>query len=102
MAIEPITGRLHTATAPKTNSKSGVETNNPEQAVPSDNDSIAITANAAEIKRALATTSAAPVVDIDKVAVVKQAISDGTYTIDPEKIAQKITQFDLPISQNST
>jgi negative regulator of flagellin synthesis FlgM len=37
---------------------------------------------------------AAPVVDTQRVEQVKQAISDGTYEVNAQKVADKLMQFE--------
>jgi negative regulator of flagellin synthesis FlgM len=38
-----------------------------------------------------------PVVDTKRVEQVKQAIMDGSYTVDPVRIAEKMTEFDMAL-----
>jgi len=38
-----------------------------------------------------------PVVDTKRVEQVKQAILDGSYNVDPTKIAEKMIEFDLAL-----
>ena len=35
-------------------------------------------------------------IDMDKVAAIKAAIAEGRYPVDPEKIAEKMIELDLP------
>lgn len=39
-------------------------------------------------------------IDIERVARVKQAIAAGNYPVDPEKIAEKMLDLDLPIARH--
>ena len=102
MAIDSISGRLQSITAAKTNPKNNIETDKAATTSKTQGDSIDITANAARINRALEAAADLPVVDDDRVATIKQALADGTYTVDAEKIAQKMTQFDSLTNPNST
>lgn len=102
MAIDSITGRLHSTSAPKTNQKNNVETSNAPTAGKTRGDSVDLTANAARINRALESAESLPVVDNDRVSAAKQALASGTYSVDAEKIAQKMSQFDSLIKPDST
>ena len=37
-----------------------------------------------------------PPVDTDKVAAIRQAIANGSYSVDPKAIADKMIALDLP------
>ncbi|PKM10400.1 MAG: flagellar biosynthesis anti-sigma factor FlgM [Gammaproteobacteria bacterium HGW-Gammaproteobacteria-3] len=102
MAIDPISSRLQSATISKTGTKTNSETGPAQSTNKTHGDNIEITANSAKINKALESARSEPIVDNDRVAVIKQALSDGTYTIDANKIAQKLTQFDSLLNQNSS
>ena len=40
--------------------------------------------------------SAGPPVDSEKVAAIRAAIQSGNYPVDPQKIAERMLEFDLP------
>lgn len=101
MAIEPIASRLTSAATTKSPVKTGNETNATTVKPEPNNDRIEITANSGQIKRALDSAASLPVVDNERVASIKQALAEGTYAIDPERIAQKISQFELLSSEDS-
>ena len=102
MTIDSISGRMQSTTATKTNQKNSIDTNKAPTTSGTRGDSIDLTTNTARISKALELASALPVIDNDHVASVKQALANGTYTIDAEKIAQKMTQFDSLFNQDST
>lgn len=95
MSIESITGRAHSPPpALKTTPKS--EIGNDKQPIVGravKNDSVAITDTAQGIKKALEHASTA-VVDVARVATVKKAIADGSYQIDPNRIAEKMIRYE--------
>ena len=102
MAIE-ITGKTNSPIQIKTIPKSGVEG---EKKVAVTNtvkdDSIALTTTTQEIKKALGSSSALPV-NIEKVNSIKKALADGSYSINAEKVAKKLIQFEKLLPQeNST
>ncbi len=101
MAIEPIASRIPNAATTKSPAKPGIETGAATVKSESNNDRIEITANSGQIKRALDTAANLPVVDNERVASIKQALAEGTYAIDPERIAQKISQFELLSTEDS-
>lgn len=102
MAIESINGRLQNAPAAKTSPKTAPDTGKLTATPSSGKDSVDITAKSAGIKNALSADNGASVVDADKVARIKQAISEGAYIIDAEKVAQKITEFESLLTDDST
>lgn len=103
MAIE-ITGKASNPIPIKTSPKSGA---NGEQKVAATvtekNDTVALTSTTQEIKKAIGLSSALPV-DIDKVNAVKKTIADGSYTVNAEKVAKKLIEFEklMPQENNST
>lgn len=101
MAIEPIASRLPSTATTKSPVKPGNETGATAVKTEPNNDSIEITANSGQIKRALDSAASLPVVDNERVASIKQALAEGTYAIDPERIAQKISQFELLSTEDS-
>jgi negative regulator of flagellin synthesis FlgM len=100
MAIE-ISGRLNSPTPIKTASKAGSTDENRIDAVNAENDDSVALTTAQEIKKAVGSTSASPV-DMERVKAIKQALADGTYQINAERIAQKLIQFEnlMPSDNN--
>lgn len=93
MAIEPIANRMsgaaNTNQPVKTANATGVTTIKSK----STDDRIEITANSDQIKKALDSAVNLPEINDERVASIKQALAEGSYSIDPERIAQKISQF---------
>lgn len=101
MTIESITGRTHTSPTIKSTPKAEIESGK-NAAVKSTerNDSIAITAIAQGIKKAVDSSSDA-VVDVARVASVKKALADGSYQINAERIAEKMLHYEKLMPQDS-
>lgn len=102
MAIE-ITGKAISSIPIKTPPKAGVEGEKKVAVANTEKtDSVALTATTQEIKKAFGSSSALPV-DIERVNSVKKALADDSYSINAEKIAKKLIQFEKLLSQeNST
>ena len=66
------------------------------------NDSIAITAIAKEIHKAFETSSATSAVDFDRVSAVKKALADGSYSINAERVAKKLIQFEKLLPKDNS
>lgn len=103
MAIE-ITGSTNSPIPIKTPPKSGIDgekkvaITNPE----TNDDKVALTTTTLEIKKTVGASSSSPM-DIDRVNSIKQALTDGSYSINADKVAQKLIQFDKLMPEgNST
>lgn len=59
-------------------------------------DTVSLSDNALQLGKLDSSIAAAPapVVDTQRVEQIKQAISDGTYQVDPAKVADKLMQFE--------
>jgi negative regulator of flagellin synthesis FlgM len=102
MTIELITGRTNTPLTTKTSPKTEIDSGKQASVKSADkNDSIAITAMAQEIKRAFESSSSVSAVNVDRVTAVKQALADGNYQINAEKIAEKMIQFEKQMPQGN-
>lgn len=66
----------------------------PETGKSSTADTVSLSDNAVQLGKLDNSVVAAPVVDTQRVEQVKQAISNGTYEVDAEKVADKLMQFD--------
>lgn len=102
MAIENITGRMRVpintaSTGQKADTESADKASTKHVG---QTDSIAITAVAQNIKKTLESSSSATLIDIDRVNAVKQALADGSYQINAEKIAEKMIQHEQFMSHS--
>ena len=57
-------------------------------------DTVSLSDNAVQLGKLNDTVKSTPVVDTQRVEQVKQAIKDGSYEVDPAKIADKLMQFE--------
>ena len=57
-------------------------------------DTVSLSENAVQLGKIDNTAIAAPVVDTQRVEQIKQAISDGSYKVDVEKVADKLMKFE--------
>jgi len=57
-------------------------------------DTVSLSTDAVQLGKLDNSVVNAPVVDTQRVEQVKQAISDGTYKFDAEKVADKLMQFE--------
>lgn len=100
MGIE-INGLVNRSTQGTSSGKVGKES--PEQSesagaqpgTRSSGDSLSLTDTAAKMSNASEALSEVPVVDSDKVARFREAIANGSYRVDPEKVAEKLLNAQL-------
>lgn len=57
-------------------------------------DTVSLSENAVQLGKLDNNAVSTPVVDAQRVEQVKQAIKDGSYEVDPAKIADKLMQFE--------
>ena len=57
-------------------------------------DTVSITDKVSRLQEIEDHLAAIPVINVEKVAEIKQAISDGTFKIDPESVAAKLVEFE--------
>lgn len=63
-------------------------------------DTISLSENAVQLGKIDNSVINAPVVDTQRVEQVKQAISDGSYKIDAEKVADKLMKFESMLTSD--
>ncbi|WP_350976633.1 flagellar biosynthesis anti-sigma factor FlgM [Shewanella sp. AC34-MNA-CIBAN-0136] len=69
----------------------------PKSAAPVKTDSVSITSQAQQLQSAQTKMASLPEVDQKKVAEIKQAISEGRYKVDAEKLAANIASFEAEL-----
>ncbi len=66
----------------------------PTAAVPVNSDPVRLTDGARQLNDLQAAVAATPAVNSDRVAALREAIANGTYTIDPQRIADGLLAQD--------
>ncbi len=101
MAIK-ISTSLQTVQVHKSSGKEKAETakNTSAQTV-TQGDSLKFTETAKELKQAFAALDSVPVINSDRVKQARDAISEGTYQVDAEKIAEQMVQFEKSLPGTS-
>lgn len=57
-------------------------------------DQVTLTGSARTLQKLSAALANAPVVDAAKVATIKQAVQNGSYSVDTGRVADKLLQYD--------
>ena len=82
-------------TAPVTTNSTKTSTPAPaEAAVTSSKDNVVLSSEAQNMVRLQAKISSLPDVNLDRVAAIKQAIAEGRFEINPERIAENMLKQD--------
>ncbi|MDH3325579.1 MAG: flagellar biosynthesis anti-sigma factor FlgM [Gammaproteobacteria bacterium] len=68
-------------------------------AAPAASDTVSITGTASQLQALEKQLASLPVVDVQRVDSVKREISNGTFEINPPRIADKMIQIESAISQ---
>ncbi|MCL2919705.1 flagellar biosynthesis anti-sigma factor FlgM [Shewanella litorisediminis] len=84
-------------TSARTAQASAAQTAQPQ--APQKADSVMITSQAQQLQSVQSKLSSLPEVDQKKVAEIKQAIAEGRYKIDPEKLAANIASFEAELQE---
>ena len=64
-------------------------------------DTVQLTDSAARLQGVVQGLAAEPVVDTNRVAAVRQAISEGSYQVDSQRVAEKLIDFEVQRSGGS-
>ena len=61
-------------------------------------DTVSLTGTAAKLRQLEAALSELPVADNERIDAVKRAVANGTYEIDPQRIAAKMLDFERSLN----
>ena len=67
------------------------------QAVSSKSDTVSLTGEATQLQSLQKTIEDTPVVNSERVAALRAAIADGSYTVDAGELAQNIVDFETQL-----
>ncbi len=98
MAIQPLNGKSNNVVLPTKPNQSEKIENTATQATQTPKDTVDITDVAKQITQ---TSEASATVNKERVAAIKNAIKDGSYTINAEKIAENMIQMEQNPSINN-
>ena len=99
MSIEKIGSTLQTTPSNKPANKSKeAEQDNTTQQI--NDESFIATDTAKKIREALTATGSEPVIDNARIEAVKHQLEAGTYTVDAEKIAEKMIELEQQFSDS--
>jgi negative regulator of flagellin synthesis FlgM len=65
-------------------------------------DKVVLTDTASKLKASEQSIASTPVVDTQRVAQVRQTIADGSFEINPERIADKFLQFEARLPEGNS
>ena len=72
----------------------GVKSKTPADRAPLPGETVDLT-DSARLHAIAQGLAAQPVVDVERVAAVRQSIADGSYEIDAERVAEKLIDFEV-------
>ncbi|MFA7594048.1 MAG: flagellar biosynthesis anti-sigma factor FlgM [Thiohalobacteraceae bacterium] len=93
--VQDVGGHAHNSTPPATPAADRKEA----QSAPTDQ--VSLTPTAQQLRDLEQKVAAHPVVDADRVATIKEALTNGSYTIDPERIAGKMMSLEKALGDLS-
>ncbi|GAB4393023.1 MAG: hypothetical protein Tsb005_09540 [Gammaproteobacteria bacterium] len=97
--INPNSVTANTTPQVTTENDAALPQQNTQTGQSSTTDTVSITDRAQRLQAAVDSLPELPVVDSQRVADVRQALSEGSYQIDPQQIAESILQFDNGIRE---
>ena len=99
MSFEPINNNTKVPISTRPSPKSNATPKSPTDKFSTDK---VDTQNADRIKTALASSTTTPQVNSERVTRIQQAIKEGTYTVNADRVAAKILKFEKHMHQGDT
>lgn len=102
MSIESISNKTIASVLPnKTANAKSAQAETKTGVNSTQDDTVRLTETAKDMKSASMSSIAQPEIDEKRVADIKAALEAGTYKIDPERVAKKMMDFEIQLT-NST
>jgi len=103
MAIESISGTPINRNLPANTASKDTTSVKPQTVAPSTADTIDFTNTSQDIKSAIASSTVAgqSAINQDRVTALKTAIQNGSYTVNAERVADKILKFEERLPNSS-
>lgn len=89
-----------TSRAPARNDSSASSATESKRA-PAQQDAVSLSQQGKAVSKLQQDMAASPAYDTAKVAAIKEAIANGSYKVDPEKLADNIIKFENELHSNS-
>jgi negative regulator of flagellin synthesis FlgM len=86
--------------APARNDSSAVSTTESKKA-PAQQDAVSLSPQGKAVSKLQKNLAASPAYDSAKVAAIKEAIANGSYKVDPEKLADSMIKFENELQGKS-
>ncbi|EME9801715.1 flagellar biosynthesis anti-sigma factor FlgM [Vibrio alginolyticus] len=95
-------GQMMTTTsrAPARNDSNATSTTESKKA-PAQQDAVSLSQQSKAVSKLQKDMAASPAYDIAKVAAIKEAITNGSYKVDPEKLADNMIKFENELQGKS-
>jgi negative regulator of flagellin synthesis FlgM len=94
MEIGPLTGTSEVHKADTAQAHARPSANTAPNAAPAPTDSVDLTDSARQLQDLQAAVAGTPVVDSGRVEALRDAIANGSYTVDPQRIADGLLAQD--------
>lgn len=96
-ATEPLAGLKGRSGSGQVADAPAIESTVPAQSGAAAADHVTLTDSALQLQKLSAAVASAPVVNVAKVAQVKKSVESGTYTVNPQRVADRILGFETSL-----
>ncbi len=90
-----------TSRAPARKDSGATTTAQESNKTPAQQDAVSLSQQSKAVSKLQKDMSASPAYDSAKVAAIKEAITNGSYKVDPEKLADNMIKFENELQNNS-